>query len=76
VHDGECPLSNGPPGPRSLRQDPVRGNSEHSPIARLAAGRLRKAAVRSYRCSFNCPTVYFANAFSLIKLSGGEDFGD
>src|SRR5262249_37945262 len=25
--------------------------------------------------SFNWPTVYFANAFSPIKLSGGEDFG-
>jgi hypothetical protein len=35
-----------------------------------------KAALRSYRCSFNWPTVYFANTFSPIKLSGGEDLGD
>jgi len=28
----------------------------------------RKRALRSYRCSFNWPTVYFANAFSPIKL--------
>jgi hypothetical protein len=26
--------------------------------------------------AFNWPTVYFANAFSPIKLSSGEDFGD
>jgi hypothetical protein len=49
-----------------------------------AAGSIRDggaAAVHHSRHSgltvaFNWPTVYFANAFSPIKLSSGEDFGD
>jgi hypothetical protein len=35
-----------------------------------------KAASPVLPLLLNWPTVYFANAFSPIKLSGGEDFGD
>jgi len=61
---------------QTLHQCPEGSNREHSPIARLMAETRRKPALRSYRCSFNWPTVYFANASSPVKLSGGEDLGD